>query len=108
GPPYPSGKKRERKQRGQAKRYDQRYYRKNKSKIKLRMDRWHKKHKNLKKFKRDQRRRDDNPDRFKRLPGDHSSIKERSKNYRENKKGEDMRQGYTVRQRPSHRQHKQK
>ncbi len=81
GPPFP-GSYRQKKQRGQAKGYSKRYYRKNKGKIRTRMHRWYNRHKRRSGLKRDKQRRRDHPSRFKRKPGGFASNAERAKDWR--------------------------
>lgn len=85
GKQYP-GADRQQEQRGQAKRWFQRYYQKNRGKIRAKMRKWHKKFDARPSMKRDKSRREKYPDRFDRWPGGYSTIKERSKDQREEKK----------------------
>lgn len=81
----PTHSQRQHIQRGQAKRYTQRYYRKNKGKIKSRAKRRYRRIRNSPAYKRRQKIRN-NPrykSRFRRLPaGGARSMKERTKKYR--------------------------
>lgn len=86
-PAYPTGKKRHRKQRGQAYRYDLKRYRKQRGVIIQRMKRRYRRLKNNGNFKRDRQRRRDQPERFKTLPsGGVRSVSDRSKRERERQK----------------------
>jgi hypothetical protein len=86
GPTYP-GPHRQREQRGQAKKYFQKYYRENRNRIKQRMRRWYRKWHANPRYKKDMDRRQDFPERFKRFPGGGvSSNKERSQKLRDEKK----------------------
>ena len=67
GPPYPVPH--EKKQQGEAKQYEKRYYRENKHEIKHDAIIWHRKHKNKMLFKLDQKRREEFPKKFVRQPG---------------------------------------
>jgi hypothetical protein len=82
-PRIPSYGDRQREQRGPAKRYHEKNYRKNKNKVKRRSDKWYDRKKNRGTFKRDQQLRRDRPEKFDRLPaGGYSTNKERSKDDR--------------------------
>lgn len=83
---YPSFGDRQKEQRGDAKRYYQKYYRKNKSKVKMRANRDYDKKKHQPSFKREKRLRQDPhyEDKFHRLPaGGVRSEAERSQDYRD-------------------------
>lgn len=69
GFPYPPGPDKQRKQRGKARDYDKRRYRKKRQQQKLRSNLWYKKMKAVPGVKKDRARRRKDPDRFKRLPG---------------------------------------
>ena len=85
GPTFP-GMNRQRKQYGDAKRYQKQYYLKNRNKIHQRMTRWYRKYKSNPLLKRDKKRRQDYPNRFKRFPGGFGSNSERGKDWREKQK----------------------
>lgn len=86
---YPPFSERERKQQGNAKRYYQRYYRRNKSKVKLRAERRYKKVRKNPTFlrTRDKRQDKDFASRFKRLPsGGYRENADRAKDTRDKDK----------------------
>jgi len=90
GKPYPSGSDRQHEQKGPSKRYHKKRYLSQKSKKKTEQKRWYQKNKNKGKYDRDQQRRRDHPEKFKRKPGGgYSEPKDRSKDYREENKGKD-------------------
>ena len=68
GRPFP-GANRQRKQRGEAKRYYKRRYRKTRAKVKQRMKRWYRRFKRRSRYKKDMQRRRDYPQKFERKPG---------------------------------------
>jgi hypothetical protein len=82
GKPYP-GSDRQKEQRGQAKRYFQKWYQKNRGKVRSRMERWYARAKNKGTYQRDQERRKEKPERFERKPGGASTLKQRGTEYRE-------------------------
>ena len=82
GNQYP-GTHRQHEQDGTAKRYTQKYYRKNKSRIKNRAKKWYKKWHNQMALKKDKERRHDYPKRFERMPSDVRTPAERTKKWRE-------------------------
>lgn len=86
---YPSFEERQRDQKGDAKRYTRRYYRRNKSQIKSRANRRYRKVKDRPSFRRIRSLRQDTKyaDRYRRLPaGGYKSQAERSKDYRKDQK----------------------
>jgi len=85
GTPFPL--QRQKKQQGPAKKYYERYYRKNKSDIKRLSLRWYNKHKRNPLFKKYKERVEDFPQRFERKPGGENAPADRSKEWRkENEK----------------------
>lgn len=82
GQPYPSGPDRQRIEQGEARKHDKLLYRKNRHKNKQRSKLWYQKNKRNPAFKRDKKRRQEHPDRFKRLPGGWSSHSEKDRDRR--------------------------
>jgi hypothetical protein len=93
GPTFP-GMNREKEQYSTAKKYFQKYYSKNRNKIKKRMQRWYRKHKRDPLLKRDKQRREKYPGRFERRPGGYRSNAERARDLRQEKKA--WQAGFTV------------
>ena len=86
-PAYPTGAKRQRAQRGQAKRYFRKQYRRTRGKSLMRAKRRYKRLKNNGRFRADRKRRRKSPERFTRKPGGGAlSVADRSKKYREKQK----------------------
>jgi len=83
GPRYP-GTQRQHEQGGEAKRYYERYYRKNRNRIINRSKRWITKWKNQTAYKKDKARREESPRSFKRAPVKFRDLADRSKAWREN------------------------
>jgi len=89
GKPFPAAQDRQRKQRGPAKTYFKKWYSRNKAKVRTRMKRWYKRFRHIRRYKTDQDRRQEQPERFERRPsGGHVRNKDRSKEDREKRKEE--------------------
>lgn len=82
GPPFP-GVNRQRDQKGPAKLYYQKRYRRKKTEMKRRMKIWYQKNKNKARFKLDKKRRRERPEKFERRPGGgYVRNKDRAKDWR--------------------------
>ena len=86
GSRVPDYSDRQKKQRSDLKRYHQRYYKKHRSVIRRRMERWYRKNRKRFNYKKDQRRRREYPNRFKRLPGGFDEGAKRTQEWRDDKK----------------------
>lgn len=87
GYPFPPGPEKQRKQRGKAREYDKRRYRKKRQQQKLRSNLWYKRMKEVPGVQKDRERRREHPDRFKRLPGGGAADPaDRAKQWREKHK----------------------
>lgn len=82
GPQYP-GANRQHEQGGKAKRYYEKYYRKNKGRIKNRSERWLRHWKNQRSYKKDKTRREKTPQRYERRHSQVRNPADRSKAWRE-------------------------
>lgn len=79
----PLNRNRQKKQTGKAKRYYKQYYQRNRKKIQRRMTRWFRRHRLRFNYKKDQKRRREYPQRFKRKPGGFNENRDRSLKWRE-------------------------
>ena len=85
---FPSSADRQKSQKGKAKIYYQKYYRRNRGKVRMKAKRRYRKIKNRTDYKRDVKYRRKYPDKYKRRPSGVSENKDRAKKWREKNKGE--------------------
>lgn len=84
---HPPGSKRQREQKGEAKRYFQRRYKRNKGRILPEAKRRHRRLRTNNRYKNKRDKYDERPERHKRRPGGPSSVAERSREQRKENKG---------------------
>ena len=90
GKPFPPAQDRQRKQRGPAKTYFKKWYSRNKAKVRARMKRWYRRFRHITRYKSDQDRRQEQPERFERKPsGGYVRNKDRAKDDRQKRKEKD-------------------